>query len=130
METRWSRLPVVVTMVAVACGALIGIVLLTPVPGMLLVDQALSRLHRQYGIVGAVGRVDLDLAQFRVSPTDLRFAAGDQGAAPFLTIDDVHIGGETGVVALRRLRRGDAVGGGPRQRQARRVGRVGRGPLA
>ena len=28
---RWSRLPVVVTMVAVACGALIGIVLLTPV---------------------------------------------------------------------------------------------------
>ena len=83
---RWSRLPGVVTMVAVACGALIGIVLLTPAPGMLLVDQALSWLHRQYGIVGAVGRVDLDLAPFRVSPTDLRFAAGDQGAAPFLTI--------------------------------------------
>ncbi len=41
--------------------------------------------------MGAAGRVDLDLAQFRVSATDLRFAAGDQGAAPFLTIDDMHI---------------------------------------
>ena len=107
---RGSRLPVVVTMVAVACGALIGIVLLTPVTGMVLLDQALSWLHRHYGIVGAVGRVDLDLAQLRVSATDLRFAAGGQGAAPFLTIDDVHIdlpwaalwGGASGSVTVTR----------------------------
>ena len=60
--------------------------------------------------MGAVGRVDLDLAQFRVSATDLSFAAEGQGAAPFLTIDDLHIdlpwaalwGGASGSVTVTR----------------------------
>ena len=107
---RWLRRRVVVTIATVACGALIGVVLLTPVPGMLLLDLALSWLHQQYGIVGAVGRVDLDLARLRVSATDLRFAVEDQDAAPFLIIDGVHVdlpwaalwGGASGSVTVTR----------------------------
>ena len=107
---RWSRRRVAIAMVAAAFGALIGIVLLTPAPRTLLLDQALSWLHRQYGIVGTVGRVDLDLAPFRVSATNLRFAAEGRGAAPFLTIDDLRVelpwaalwGGASGTVTVTR----------------------------
>ena len=90
----WSRRPVVGTLIiatAFACSALVAVVSLTPWPGILLRDLALSRLHRDYGVVGTIREVDLDLPRLRASATGLRFAAADSAAEPFLTIDAVHV---------------------------------------
>ncbi len=66
---------------------LVAAVFFSPLSGRLLLRPALALLEQEYGLMGTAGRLDLDLARFRVGIADLKLAAPDNPTEPFLAIE-------------------------------------------
>ena len=67
---------------------LAAVVFFTPLSGTLLLRSALAVLEREYGLLGVAGRLDLDMARFRVGIEHLKLAARDHPNEPFLAIEE------------------------------------------